>query len=76
MILEACVETLDEALKAQQNGAGRIELCTNLLEGGTTPSFGMISSAKGLLNVPIMVMIRPRGGNFIYNENELEIMKI
>ncbi len=75
MIIEACVETIDEALKAQENGADRIELCANLKEGGITPSFGLISSAKTLLNIPFMVMIRPRGGDFIYNNREIEIMK-
>jgi len=75
MILEACVETIDEALKARENGANRIELCADLLEGGITPSFGLISSAKTYLDIPIMVMIRPRGGNFVYNEREIEIMK-
>ncbi|MFC2124448.1 copper homeostasis protein CutC [Bacteroidota bacterium] len=75
MIIEACVETIDEALIAQENGANRIELCADLVEGGTTPSFGLISSAITYMNIPIMVMIRPRGGNFIYNEKEIEIMK-
>lgn len=75
MILEACVETIAEALAAQQNGADRIELCSNLLEGGITPSFGLISTVKSQLDIPVMVMIRPRGGNFVYGKFELEIMK-
>ncbi len=75
MILEACVENLKEAITAQQRGANRIELCDNLYVGGTTPSYGTILMAKKNLDIPIMVLIRPRGGNFVYNSQEIEIMK-
>jgi copper homeostasis protein len=75
MILEACVENLKEAIAAEQHGANRIELCDNLHVGGTTPSYGTIFIAKNTLLIPIMVLIRPRGGNFVYNYQEIEIMK-
>ena len=75
MILEACVETLEEALKAEARGANRIELCADLHVGGTTPSYALLQSVRDRLPIPIMVMIRPRGGNFIYNNKELKMMK-
>jgi len=75
MVIEVCVENINEALRAESLGANRVELCENLKIGGTTPSAGTIAVAKKLLNIPIMVLIRPRGGNFIYSNNEIEIMK-
>ena len=74
MILEACVENLSEALLAQERGADRIELCENLAAGGTTPSYGTIVTCKKHLNIPVIVMIRPRGGNFIYSPFEVDAM--
>lgn len=75
MIKEACAENFTEAFSAQLAGANRIELCENLSVGGTTPSYGTIKTCIEKLNVPVFVMIRPRGGNFIYSPQELEIMK-
>jgi copper homeostasis protein len=75
MILEACVENLSEALKAESRGANRIELCDNLYVGGTTPSAGTIQMAMKALNIPVMVLIRPRSGNFVYSDLEVNIMK-
>ena len=75
MIKEVCVENFSEALKAQSLGASRIELCENLHVGGTTPSYGTIALCKKYLKIPLYVMIRPRGGDFVYNELEIEIMK-
>ncbi len=74
MIKEAAVENLREALQAQERGADRIELCENLAEEGTTPSYGTIKVCKELLRIPIVVMIRPRGGNFVYDDAELQVM--
>lgn len=74
-VKEVCVESFEEALKAVHAGAARIELCDNLAAGGTTPSYGTIKKCLEKLDVPIMVMIRPRGGNFIYSPDELEIMQ-
>lgn len=75
MIKEACVGSFNEAKIAIINGANRVELCENLEVGGTTPSYGMIKKCVGDLEVPTLVMIRPRGGNFNYSIDEIEIMK-
>jgi copper homeostasis protein len=75
MILEACVETLEEALKAESMGASRIELCDDLNVGGITPSYALLDYVMKQLKIPIMVMIRPRGGNFVYDSSELKLMK-
>lgn len=75
MILEACVETIEEAIRAEMLGAHRIELCADLQVGGTTPSYALLESVLGKLKIPVMVMIRPRGGNFVYDPLELKSMK-
>ena len=75
MIKEACVESFEKALGAQNHGANRIELCENLIVGGTTPSYGTVKVCLEKLNIPIFPMIRARGGNFIYSKDEVEIMK-
>ena len=75
MIKEACVESFDKALESQNNGADRIELCENLSVGGTTPSYGTVKVCLEKLNIPIFPMIRARGGNFVYSNDEIEIMK-
>lgn len=73
--LEACVGNYKEGKKAFELGADRIELCDNLLEGGTTPSYGTILQCKEDIDIDINVIIRPRGGNFVYSKEELDIMK-
>ena len=75
MILEICANSVHSALAAQEAGAQRIELCENLGEGGTTPSFGTISVARKLLAIDIYVLIRPRAGDFLYSDEEFEVMK-
>jgi copper homeostasis protein len=72
--LEVCCPTVDFARAAEAAGAGRVELCDNLAEGGTTPSFGAIEVAVARLAVPVMVMIRPRGGDFLYEPAEVAVM--
>jgi copper homeostasis protein len=74
MIKEACVEGFAQAFRAQESGADRIELCENLDVGGTTPSIGTVIMCKKVLKIPTIVMIRPRGGNFIYTDYETELM--
>lgn len=74
-VKEVCVESFDEAIRAVKAGATRIELCDNLAVGGTTPSFGTIKKCMEKLTVPVIVMIRPRSGNFTYSQDELEIMQ-
>ena len=60
---------------AADNGADRIELCANPHEGGTTPSYGMMKSARKSTNIQVFPIIRPRGGDFLYTETEFEVMK-
>jgi copper homeostasis protein len=72
--LEVCANSVTSALAAQDGGAVRVELCENLYEGGTTPSFGEISIARKLLHIKLYVLIRPRGGDFLYSDVEFEIM--
>ncbi|MCL6218666.1 copper homeostasis protein CutC [Zunongwangia pacifica] len=74
-IKEACVESLEEAIIAGKLGADRIELCADLSQDGITPSRAVIESAKQQLKIPIRVMIRPRGGDFVYSEVEFDGMK-
>ncbi|HEX3385880.1 MAG TPA: copper homeostasis protein CutC [Mucilaginibacter sp.] len=73
--LEVCANSVASALAAQEGGAFRVELCENLSEGGTTPSYGQIELARKLLNIKLYVLIRPRGGDFLYSDTEFEIMK-
>jgi copper homeostasis protein len=75
MLLELCAYNLESCLIAEKAGAGRIELCSNPLEGGVTPSFGLIATAMERVAIPVYPMLRPRGGNFVYGADELEVMK-
>lgn len=75
MKLEIIGFNIESCIAAQEAGADRIELCDNPSEGGTTPSFGFIQSARHLLQIELYVMIRPRGGDFLYCEAEYKIMK-
>lgn len=74
IVVEAAVETLSDARRAVEEGAGRLELCANLGVGGTTPSVELLREVKAAVSVPVMVMIRPRGGDFIYRDSELNQM--
>lgn len=75
MIKEACVETFEEAVLAEQRGANRIELCSDLANDGLTPSCELMQKTCATLKIPVMVMIRPRAGNFVHSEEEIEQMK-
>ena len=75
MIKEACVETYEEAILAEERGANRIELCSDLANDGLTPSLELMKKTISNLKIPVMVMIRPRAGNFIYSEEEIGEMK-
>ena len=77
MIYEFCAENVTDLEKAMQTGARRVELCDNLAVGGTTPSYGVIKAAVELVgpyHATVMTMIRPRGGDFVYNDLEMKIM--
>jgi len=75
MLLEVCVNSFQSAIAAELGGADRVELCDNIIEGGTTPSIGLVSSVRKHLSIAVHVLIRPRGGDFLYNKNEIEIIK-
>lgn len=74
IVLEICANSIQSAKFAEEGNAQRIELCSNLEQGGTTPSPGMILEANKL-DIEVFVLIRPRIGNFVYNENEYETIK-
>ncbi len=74
VLVEAAVESLDDALAAMEGGASRLELCAQLAIGGTTPSAARVESLLAVVDVPLLVMIRPRGGSFVYSEVELTRM--
>jgi copper homeostasis protein len=73
--LEICVDSVQSAIVAQEAGASRVELCDNLSEGGITPGFGTIVSARKNLDIALNVLIRPRAGDFLYNRLEFDIMR-
>ncbi len=73
-LIEICLESATSVLRAQEGGADRVELCSDLFEGGCTPSVGTFRVAKRLAGIPINVMIRPRGGDFCYSDDEFAVM--
>ncbi len=73
--LEICSNSAQSAFNGQEAGAKRVELCDNLWESGTTPSFGSIKKARAILSIELFVLIRPRGGDFMYSDLEFDIMK-
>ncbi len=75
MLLEVCVNSVESAIAAEKGGAQRVELCNSIPEGGTTPSSAAISLSRKHLSIDLNVIIRPRGGDFLYSSLELEIMK-
>ena len=75
MKLEIIGFNIESCIAAQNAGADRIELCDGPGEGGTTPSYGFIKTARKVLDIDLYVMIRPRGGDFLYSDEEFEIMK-
>lgn len=75
MRLEIVATSVQSAINSQKAGAHRIELCSELVVGGITPSYGLIRQVLEKISIPVFVLIRPRGGNFIYSEDEFETIK-
>ena len=75
LLFEICVDSAEAAVAAQEGGGHRVELCSDLLEGGLTPSHGTIEIARERLRIPIMSMVRPRGGDFCYSDVEFDVMR-
>ena len=73
-LIEICVEGIDGFAAAQAAGADRVELCASLLEGGLTPSMGVVCQTLAIAKIPFHVIIRPRGGDFLYSELEHQTM--
>ncbi|HTV71497.1 MAG TPA: copper homeostasis protein CutC [Rhizobiaceae bacterium] len=73
-LIEVCVEGIDGFLAAQEAGADRVELCSSLLEGGLTPSLGTVRETLKLAKIPFHVIVRPRGGDFLYSDAEFASM--
>ena len=75
IFLEICCGSIDDALQAQAGGAQRVELCSALFLGGLTPSIGTMQYARQQLAIPVMAMVRPRGGGFCYTDAEFATME-
>ena len=71
---EICANSVSSCIAAQEGGADRVELCAGIPEGGTTPSYGMIRNARESISIALNVIIRPRGGDFLYSESEIKEM--
>ncbi|OLV19691.1 copper homeostasis protein CutC [Deinococcus marmoris] len=74
LVTEVCVEGIDAVQAAQDGGADRVELCAGLAEGGLTPSLGTVCGALAVARVPVHVIVRPRGGDFVYSDSEFTSM--
>lgn len=75
ILVEACVDSVASATAAERGGARRLELCSAIFDGGTTPSAGMIAACKSTVAIPVFVLIRPRGGGFVFSDVERDVMR-
>ena len=74
MLVESCVDSLDAALASEAGGAARLELCANLDVGGTTPDPTLVAAVVAAVRIPVVAMVRPRGGDFVYDTDALSVM--
>ena len=74
-IIEVCIDSVASAIAAEEGGAARVELCQNLFEGGTTPSIGTVHHALERVGIKVNAIIRPRGGDFLYSNDEFAVMQ-
>lgn len=75
IITEICVDSLESSIAAEKGGAGRLELCQNLIAGGTSPSLGLVELVREYIDIDVNVMVRPRSGDFCYSNFEMKVIK-
>lgn len=75
VLVEVCVDSVASAVAAERGGAARVELCSDLLEGGITPSAGLIATVRSKISIGVHPIIRPRPGDFLYSDLEIQIMR-
>lgn len=74
MILEVCVDSVASAINAEKGGADRLELCADLIVGGITPSLALFEAVRNKVSIPVHVLLRPRFGDFLYDNDEIDIL--
>ena len=74
-ILECCVDSVESAIAAKEGGADRLELCAALIIGGISPGLALFEQVKACCDLPVRVLLRPRFGDFLYTENEFQILR-